>query len=209
MHSIPYQANRTLGVLSKVFNLAEIWGQRPDGSNPCRHVKKYPESKRERYLTLKEIGRLGRALDDAERDRSEPTPVIAAIRLLILAGARLGEIQTLKWEYVHEGHLALPDSKTGAKRIVLGKEAAEVLHQVERVPGNPYVIVGTVQGQHWTDMQRPLAPHSRKSGAAGPAHPRSSTLIRLRRREWRRKPYNDCKAPRPYPKSRQPPGMRT
>lgn len=37
---IPYQANRTLGVLSKMFNLAEIWGVRPDGSNPCRHVPK-------------------------------------------------------------------------------------------------------------------------------------------------------------------------
>ena len=37
----PYQANRTLGVLSKMFNLAEIWGLRPDGSNPCRHVPKY------------------------------------------------------------------------------------------------------------------------------------------------------------------------
>ena len=31
----PYQANRTLGVLSKMFNLSEIWGLRPDGSNPC------------------------------------------------------------------------------------------------------------------------------------------------------------------------------
>ena len=36
----PYQANWTLGVLSKMFNLAEIWGLRPDGSNPCRHVLK-------------------------------------------------------------------------------------------------------------------------------------------------------------------------
>ena len=47
---IPYQANRTLGVLSKLFNLAEEWGLRDDGSNPTRHVKKYPENKRERYL---------------------------------------------------------------------------------------------------------------------------------------------------------------
>lgn len=39
----PYQANRTLGVLSKMFNLAEIRGLRPDGSNPCRHVPKYRE----------------------------------------------------------------------------------------------------------------------------------------------------------------------
>ena len=46
----PYQANRTLGVLSKMFSLAEILGLRSDGSNPCRHVKCYKEHKRERFL---------------------------------------------------------------------------------------------------------------------------------------------------------------
>lgn len=35
LQHIPYQANRTLGVLSKMFNLAEVWGLRPDGSNPA------------------------------------------------------------------------------------------------------------------------------------------------------------------------------
>jgi len=68
MHKIPYQANRVLGVLSKMLNLAEVWGLRPDGSNPCRHIRKYPERKRERYLMPEEIGRLGSTLDAAERD---------------------------------------------------------------------------------------------------------------------------------------------
>jgi hypothetical protein len=31
----PYQANRLMAALSKMFNLAEQWGLRPDGSNPC------------------------------------------------------------------------------------------------------------------------------------------------------------------------------
>ena len=53
LRHIPYQANRTLGVLGKIFNLAELWGLRPDGSNPCRHVKRYSEEKRERF----QIGR--------------------------------------------------------------------------------------------------------------------------------------------------------
>ena len=54
----PYQANWTLGVLSKMFNLAEVWGLRSDGSNPCRHVPKYREKKRERYLSQSELRRL-------------------------------------------------------------------------------------------------------------------------------------------------------
>ena len=58
----PYQANRVLAVLSKMFNLAERWGLRPDGSNPCRHVEKFGENKRERILSAAELARLGDAL---------------------------------------------------------------------------------------------------------------------------------------------------
>jgi hypothetical protein len=46
----PYQANRSIAVLSKMMNLAEEWGLRTDGRNPCRHVKKFREVKRERYV---------------------------------------------------------------------------------------------------------------------------------------------------------------
>ena len=52
----PYQANRTLALLSKFFNWAEKHGLRPDGSNPCRHVEKYREGRRERFLSQAELG---------------------------------------------------------------------------------------------------------------------------------------------------------
>ncbi|NOX40198.1 MAG: tyrosine-type recombinase/integrase [Alphaproteobacteria bacterium] len=152
---IPYQANRTLGVLSKMFNLAEVWGLRPDGSNPCRHVPKYREKKRERYLSEGELLRLGQTLADVEEDGSETVYVVAAIRLLILTGCRLGEIQKLEWEFIKGDTMALPDSKTGARRIPLPEAAREVLSALPRLSGNPYVIVGIVEGQHATDMQRP------------------------------------------------------
>ena len=41
LSSKPYQANRTLALLSKFFNWAEKHGLRAGGSNPCRHVEKY------------------------------------------------------------------------------------------------------------------------------------------------------------------------
>jgi hypothetical protein len=68
---IPYQANRTLGVLSKMMNLAEIWRSRDRHSNPCEDIQHYPEHKRERFLSLKEVMALGRVLDAAESDGSE------------------------------------------------------------------------------------------------------------------------------------------
>jgi integrase len=161
---IPYQANRALGVLSKLFNLAELWELRPDGSNPCRHVQKYPERKRERQLSPEEFARLGGVLAEVETTGSEPKPVIAAIRLLLLTGCRLGEIQRLRWEDVRSNHLLLPDSKTGPKRVMLGQEAIRVLDRIDRVSNNPYVIVGTLPGQHWTDLQRPWRRLRAKAG---------------------------------------------
>ena len=76
-------------MMSKMFNLAEVWGLRPDNTNPCRHVKKYKENKRERYLTQEETKRLGDTLRRMEQEDSESLPAIFCIRLLLLTGCRL------------------------------------------------------------------------------------------------------------------------
>jgi integrase len=154
LRHIPYQANRVLGVLSIMFNLAESWGLRPLYSNPCRGVKKFKEKKRERFLNRDELRRLGEAL----RIEEEFAPsAVACIRLLLLTGCRLGEIQTLKWSYLDlETCLAfLPDSKTGRKTLYLGSVAVKLLKTIPRRRDNPYVIAGDIEGQYLTDMQKP------------------------------------------------------
>ncbi len=157
LRHIPYQANRTLGVLSKMFNLAEVWGLRPDGSNPCLHVKKFVEEKRERFLSADEYAALGRALAELEAVKSEPASVIAAIRLLMLTGCRLSEIMTLKWAYIDWQAKAfrLPDSKTGAKVVLFGDSVAAILRAIPKLPDNPWVITGTREGARLTDLQPP------------------------------------------------------
>lgn len=149
----PYQANRVLGVLSIMFTLADTWGVRTDGINPCWKVKRYKEVKRERYLTPDELARLGKVLREADGEPEAAT----CIRLLLLTGCRLGEIQTLKWDYVdvRAGVLRLPDSKTGAKVVPVGKAVLDVLVGLPRIEGNPYVITGKVEGQYLTDIQKP------------------------------------------------------
>jgi hypothetical protein len=59
LRHIPYQANRTLGVLKRMFSPAEAWGLVPDGANPCRHVKPYPETERGRFLSAEEYEHSG------------------------------------------------------------------------------------------------------------------------------------------------------
>jgi integrase len=153
----PYQANRSLAVLSRMMNLAEAWGLRLDGSNPCRHVKKYREEKRERYLTKEELRRLGATLAEAERNKTEGPFALAAIGLLTLTGARLSEILTLRWEYVDlaNGVLRLPDSKTGAKEVYLNEAAIKLLRDMPRMAGNPYVIAGKKGGARLINLQNP------------------------------------------------------
>ncbi len=151
----PCQANRSLAVLSKMMNLAEAWGLRTDGSNPCRHVKKYREDKRERYLAKEELQRLGAALDEAKR--TETPFVIAAIGLLVLTGARLTEILTLRWDYIdlENAVLRLPDSKTGAKEIYLNHAAIKLLRTMPKMAGNPFVIAGSKPGSRLVNLQKP------------------------------------------------------
>ena len=100
MRAIPYAANHTLGILSAMFTVAEVWGLRPEGSNPCRHVKRFREDRRERFLSDEEYRRLGATLRRAEETGTEAASAVAAIRLLMLTGCRLSEILALRWEDV-------------------------------------------------------------------------------------------------------------
>ena len=155
LRHIPYDANRSLEIISKMFNLAEMWGVRPDGSNPRKHIRKYPEEKRERFLSPAELRRVGEVLREMEQEGIELSCCIAAVRLLILTGCRLGEIMTLQWEHVDipGTALRLPDSKTGAKVVHLGQPAVELLEKVPRIEKNPWVIVGTKPNARLTDLQ--------------------------------------------------------
>lgn len=146
----PVRANRVLALLSKMFSLAEEWGELPTGSNPCRGVRKFKEAKRERYLSPEEVERLWRTLEAMERERAIPAPMAALVRLLMLTGCRLGEINTLKWDYVDLARqcLLLPDSKTGRKTVTLSTAAAELLTQIPRMKDNPHVIPGSRPGAY-------------------------------------------------------------
>lgn len=153
----PGAANRCVALLSKMFNLAEKWGLRPDASNPCRHVERYKEHRIDRFLSNDELARLGEVLTKAERTGIELPSAIAAIRLLLFTGCRRGEILTLKWEHVdfERQCLRLPESKTGAKIVYLSPPALEVLTGIEREDDNPYVIRGAKLGAHLVNLTKP------------------------------------------------------
>jgi integrase len=186
----PFLANRIVAVLGSMFSWGAEHGKLPEGFNPTRKLEMYREDKRERFLSVDELERLGAAIREAEtrglswdpdttKVNSKHAPkagnrrvkigaeAAAAIRLLLLTGARLREILHLKWEYVdlERGLLLLPDSKTGRKTIVLNTPALSVLGTLQRV--STYVIPGEDSTKPRSDLKRPWAAVSFHAGLSG------------------------------------------
>lgn len=157
LEKTPRQANLVLAVLSKMFNLAELWGYRPQQTNPCYHIERYREAKRERYLSPKELEAMGSTFRKLEESKAEDPYVIAAFRMLIFTGARLNEILQLKWSQVdlENGLLKLSDSKTGAKVILLSTPAQHVLEDLRPFKENPFVFPGDREGKSWVNLEKP------------------------------------------------------
>lgn len=155
MSDTPAMANKVLTQLSKAFNLAEVWGWRPDGSNPCRHVGRYEEKSCERYLSESELRRLGQVLDKAEREWQTCPYAVAAIRLLILTGCRSAEILSLRWDQVdfERQLLHLEDSKAGDRTVLLNSAALSILESLEPKGTNPYVVPGNESDRHRASLQ--------------------------------------------------------
>src|SRR5208282_5478358 len=192
LRDTPRQANMVVALFSKMMNLAEQWGVRPDNSNPCRHVRKYPENKRNRYLSADELATLGETIAEDPRIRHSLPSALTAIRLLILTGCRRLEILTLRWEHVDlPGRcLRLPESKTGAKVVHLNAPALEILSDLERDPSG-WVVPGHNQGSRLINIQKPwdrLSAHATVKLWATSIDPHISGLVAKLRRELKREP---------------------
>ena len=146
-------ASRTLGLVGAILQFAVDRKLRSD--NPCRGIKRYKDKKIERYLSRQELKALGQALLEAQKEGANPY-AIAAIRLLLLTGARKNEILSLKWDWVDfdRGMLILPDSKTGAKTIPLGDAAIALLRKVPAQANSQFVFPGTGEKGHLIGLQK-------------------------------------------------------
>ena len=150
LRATPVAADRSMPVLSVIMREAEAMGFRPEGSNPCRGIRRYRRKGRERFLPDDEIRRLSSALSA----HAERKPLhVAAVRLLLLTGCRKSEIVTLLWSDYREGRLFLRDSKTGPRTVWLSGPARKVLDGIERT-GRwvfPAPRTGGPAGRGWLD----------------------------------------------------------
>ena len=156
LRNTPITANRVIASLSTLFSWCERCGLRPWHSNPVQGIERFEERSKERFLSPRELARLGAALARAERNKTESVFGLAAIRLLIFTGCRRNEILELHWKDVkiERAMLLLPETKTGARPVYLSAPALSVLAALPKVSNNPFVIVGEKQGQHLVNLRK-------------------------------------------------------
>jgi integrase len=142
MKKIPVTANRVLSCLRKMFNMAEVWGFRDDGTNPCRHIPKYPENGKTQLITDDEMVRLFSYLERADVEGLEHPFLTLAIRLQFGFAARMSEITSMEWGWVDFANrrVVWPDSKTGEISKPMSEDVVALLMNAPRLEGSPYVV---------------------------------------------------------------------
>ena len=166
------EANKVFSVLRKMFNMAEVWGYRPDGTNPCRHVPMFPAGKSTHLISDEEMGNLFRQLDKIESEGLENYVIPLGIRLQFEFAGRRSEIIALEWNWVdlQNRRVVWPDSKTGGMSKPMSEEAYRLLSTAPRQEGSRYVLPSPSHaGKHLTTGEY-YGGWSRALKAAGATH---------------------------------------
>jgi integrase len=163
----PYRANRVVALLSKMFSLAIKKGWRTD--NPAKGIERNHESKRERYLSNDELTRLTEALA-----KYPDQDVANAVRLLLMTGARRGEVLSAQWVQfdLEQGVWSKPSAHTKQKAIhtvPLSPPALELLAAMHasRDPNSPYLFPGRDGKGHRVDLKKPWPAICETAGITG------------------------------------------
>lgn len=159
----PYLANRVLALLSRMFTLAGQWGW--SDQNPARGVVRFHEDRRERWLSAEEIGRFSTALD-AYADQNAAN----ALRLLLLTGAREGEVLKAEWTQFDliRGIWTKPSHHTKQKKaehVPLSASALALLKSMNRENSGGPLFPGQ-DGNSRTTLRRPWIQACKAAGLA-------------------------------------------
>jgi len=148
-------AARTVGMLGTILEFAKRHGIILD--NPVRGVRRFPDNKRRRFLSLDELAALGTAMREAEADGENRTGA-AATRALLLTGCRRNEVLTLPWAWFDAKArcIRFEDTKSGAQLRPIGTAAANFLASQPRHEGSPWVFPADRGDGHFVGLPRVL-----------------------------------------------------
>ncbi|MER9298655.1 site-specific integrase [Mesorhizobium sp. M0621] len=149
-------AARTVSTLQSLFAHAV----RLDvvASNPAVGVRKRVGKRRERRLTVAEIKRLGEVMRVAERNDEHPV-ALAGVRLMLLTGFRISEVQGMKRDWLHadQGYVHFPDTKSDGQVRAIGPRAADLAASQPARKNCPYILPSDIGDGHFTATKSCLA----------------------------------------------------
>ncbi|MDR1656453.1 MAG: site-specific integrase [Deltaproteobacteria bacterium] len=150
----PYQANRIRSICSKLFNWCFINGFKTNDFNPAQYVKPYKESKKLDFLNEKTLNDIWNIINDLENKNKINFVPAAALKILLLTGARKNEILSLQWKDINfeNKRINLEKSKTGNRTILLNEVCIDILKSMPKI--SKYVFPGTNNNDnHWNDLR--------------------------------------------------------
>jgi integrase len=149
-----YEANRVVALLSVIFEFGRSIGFFTETFvNPAKGIRKFKESKRDRWLKPDELPRLAKEIEACDN-----IYVRSALWLYLMTGLRKNELLRVKWEDIDliRDELRVPQTKSGKVHYVpLNNMAKEVIKNIPREEGNPHLIPGKLKGQHLVNIDIP------------------------------------------------------
>ena len=163
LKATPYRANRVLSLLSSMFVKAMDWKWLL--ANPAKGIRRYHEDRRESWLTTDQLTGLDKALDSYGKDSAD------AIRLLILTGAREGEVLSAEWSQfdLERCVWTKPSHHTKEKKIEhvpLSSAALLVLNRMVKAKSSEFLFPGRKKEKARRTIRRPWVQSCRMAGLA-------------------------------------------
>lgn len=165
----PYMANRVREQLSKMFELAKIWGYIEETHiNPAKGIDDFAEHERDAYIKPEHMPIVAAAIE-------KETNIVArcALWMYLITGKRKNELLQAKWEDIDQTAqtLRIAGTKNGeVEYLPLSDEAFRILARVPRQIANPYIFPGNKPGSHLVNIRKPwlrIRTEAAKNGAEG------------------------------------------
>jgi integrase len=159
-------AARTVGMLGTILEFGKRRGMISD--NPVRGVRRFPDNKRRRFLSIDELAALGGAMREA-MTRGENHTGIAAIRALLLTGCRRNEILSLPWAWLDMKArcIRFADTKSGAQLRPIGAAAAKQMAAQPRHEDSQWVFPADRGDGHFVGLPQVLGRICARAGLEG------------------------------------------
>lgn len=147
----PTTANRVIAMSSSLFGYAAE-KKLFRGANPAHGIKKYPETKRDRFLQSDELPAFFTALAEELNDTLRDYFLIS-----LLTGARRSNVQEMQWKQINfdRAEWRIPTTKNGEPQTVtLSAEALEILRNRKTDDAGVWVFPGTGATGHLVEPKK-------------------------------------------------------